>query len=129
MLLVFDSLTGNVQRFVEKLDFERTIKITDGLLVEDPFVLVTYTFGFGNVPDRTAAFLNQNGHLLQGVAASGNKAWGSNFARAADHISDQFLVPVLLKFELSGTRNDIEAFKQEVARIDERTNSKVAQTK
>ncbi|MFS0781994.1 class Ib ribonucleoside-diphosphate reductase assembly flavoprotein NrdI [Bacillus sp. 1P06AnD] len=129
MLLVFDSLTGNVQRFVEKLDYEKTIKITDGMLVDEPYILVTYTFDFGGVPESTAAFLERNGHLLQGVASSGNKVWGSNFALAADTISNQYLVPVMLKFELSGMKSDIEAFKQEVARIYERTNSKVAQTK
>ncbi|MEH6945134.1 class Ib ribonucleoside-diphosphate reductase assembly flavoprotein NrdI [Bacillus sp. JJ722] len=124
MLIVYDSLTGNVERFVNKLP-KKNVKIIDGLRVHEPFILVTYTIGFGGVPESTANFLEENYSYLQAVASSGNKVWGSNFGRAVDIISNQYLVPLILKFELSGTNRDLEVFTREVAILDERTNSKM----
>ncbi|MGM9922796.1 MAG: class Ib ribonucleoside-diphosphate reductase assembly flavoprotein NrdI [Bacillus sp. (in: firmicutes)] len=128
MLIVYDSLTGNVQRFVNKIR-SRSMKITGGLRVKEPFILVTYTLGFGEVPESTADFLRDNNHYLQGVASSGNKVWGANFAKAGDRISNQYSVPLLLKFELSGTERDVEIFTQEVAILDERKNSEMVKIK
>lgn len=116
MLIVYDSLTGNVDRFVKKTGYQ-TIKIYQDLHVNEPFILVTYTFGFGDVPQSTKTFLESNARLLMGVASSGNKNWGDNFARSAEVISKQFGVPIVLKFELSGTSKDVERFKQEVEKI------------
>lgn len=128
MLIVYDSLTGNVERFVRKVT-TNSVKISQGLIVDEPFILVTYTFGFGGVPDSTANFLENNYKQLMGVASSGNRVWGSNFARAGDTISNQYLVPTILKFELGGTNKDIEVFMREVAILDERTNSKMVKVK
>lgn len=114
-LVVFDSLTGNVKRFVSKLGFD-TLKITDTLIVDQPYYLVTYTIGFGQVPKSTSRFLEKNGSLLLGVAASGNKNWGGSYAKSADLIAEQYNVPVVHKFELAGTVGDVEIFKQEVGR-------------
>jgi len=124
MLLIYDSLTGNVQRFINKLGV-RSVKISDGLIVKEPYILVTYTVGFGEVPESTANFLKRNYSYLKGVASSGNRNWGTNFGKAGEQISNTFKVPLLLKFELSGTKRDVEIFEQEVAIINERTNSEM----
>ena len=124
MLLIYDSLTGNVQRFIDKIG-ARSVKITDGLIVTEPYILVTYTVGFGEVPETTANFLKSNYSYLKGVASSGNRNWGTNFGKAGEQISNNFKVPLLLKFELGGTKCDVEIFKQEVAKIYERTNSEM----
>ncbi|CAH0118534.1 class Ib ribonucleoside-diphosphate reductase assembly flavoprotein NrdI [Paenibacillus sp. CECT 9249] len=116
MLIVFDSKTGNVKRFVGKLGLE-SAQIVDGLKVNRPFVLITFTTGFGQVPKSTADFLEENGEWLQGVAVSGNMNWGARFGLAADRISDAYNVPILMKFELSGTNNDVERMKREVNNI------------
>ena len=114
MLIAFDSRTGNVRRFVEKLPL-RSVRIEEDLTVEEPFVLVTYTTGFGNVPEKVLRFLKRNGNRLKGVAASVNRNWGIHFARSADTISDMYGVPILGKFELSGTARDLEAFIKEMS--------------
>lgn len=116
MLIVYDSKTGNVKRFVSKLHFP-CVQIKEGLVINQPFILITYTTGFGQVPLSTLNFLEQNSHWLQGVAASGNMNWGTNYGRAADHIAQKFSVPLLMKFELSGTRSDVQRFIQEVNHI------------
>lgn len=123
VLVVYDSMTGNVQRFVNKLDKFNSIKIRDDLFIDEPFVLITYTTGFGQVPDSVAKFLNQNYTNLKAVAASGNKNWGSYFANSGDVISKTFNVPLILKFEMSGTSEDANKFMQEVKRIDDNLNS------
>jgi protein involved in ribonucleotide reduction len=116
LLVVFDSKTGNVKRFVKKLKMH-TVEITDDLIIDEPFVLVTYTTGFGNVPESTVKFLKKNYKYLKGVAASGNRNWGENYAKSADLISTQYSVPIISKFELSGTNQDVERFLQEVEKL------------
>ncbi|MGN1386443.1 MAG: class Ib ribonucleoside-diphosphate reductase assembly flavoprotein NrdI [Bacillus sp. (in: firmicutes)] len=124
MLVIYDSLTGNVQRFMNKIG-ARSVRLTEGMTVKEPYILVTYTVGFGEVPESTANFLKRNYSYLKGVASSGNRNWGANFGKAGELISNQFRVPLLLKFELSGTKRDVEIFEQEAAKINERTNSEV----
>ncbi|GAA4851468.1 class Ib ribonucleoside-diphosphate reductase assembly flavoprotein NrdI [Paenibacillus vulneris] len=113
MLIAYDSKTGNVRRFVEKLNM-RVVQIEEMMTVNEPFVLITYTTGFGQVPQKVMSFLQKNHANLMGVSASGNRNWGEGFARSADLIAKLYKVPVVSKFELSGTKQDVERFKQEV---------------
>ncbi|AEO93352.1 flavodoxin [Bacillus phage G] len=117
MLIAYDSKTGNVQRFINKLDMN-AIRIEEDLILSEPFILVTYTTNFGQVPKKTASFLKNNHTNLIGVASSGNKNWGDNFCKSAVKISDMYRIPIVLKFELSGTNNDVQKFKDEVAKIE-----------
>ena len=118
MLIAYDSRTGNVQRFVRKLGpAYRSVQIQPDLKLHEPFLLITYTTGFGQVPEKVDAFLALNHELLRGVSASGNRNWGDHFARSADLISRRYHVPVICKFELSGTGRDVEQFQKEVAAI------------
>lgn len=124
MLVVYDSLTGNVKRFVGKLDME-SIQLTDSLIVNEPYILVTYTVGFGQVPEGTQRFLLNNNHYIMGVASSGNRNWGSNFARAASSISKEYNVPIIHTFELAGNVDDVGIFNREVESIVVESNSKM----
>lgn len=110
-------MTGNVQRFVDKLGME-AIKIRPDLLVEQPYVLITYTTGIGEIPPSVQQFLDHNASFLQGVAASGNKIWGYSYGMSADKIASMHNVPVLSKFELSGTKKDIDTFKERVQKLE-----------
>lgn len=117
MLIVFDSKTGNVERFVQKVEME-SLKIESGLIIPEPFVLITYTTGFGQVPPSVVEFLKENHHNMQAVAASGNRNWGQNFGKSADIISDLYNVPVIGKFEMFGTTNDVNNFIEGVMEIE-----------
>ncbi|WP_042159452.1 class Ib ribonucleoside-diphosphate reductase assembly flavoprotein NrdI [Paenibacillus gorillae] len=117
MLVVYDSRTGNVKRFINKLNM-RAVPIEEQSEVDEPFVLITYTTGFGQVPERVMSFLKQNSDHLCGVSASGNRNWGNGFAKSADTISEMFGVPVVSKFELSGTNQDMEYFVERVRTIE-----------
>jgi protein involved in ribonucleotide reduction len=118
LLVVFDSKTGNVQRFINKLGI-KSVKIHNEMLVNEPFSLITYTTGMGQVPKSTLEFLKQNYQNMTSVTSSGNKNWGNNFGLAADKISQLYNVPILMKFELSGTNADVQKFLQEVKKIED----------
>ncbi|MGL4522240.1 MAG: class Ib ribonucleoside-diphosphate reductase assembly flavoprotein NrdI, partial [Bacilli bacterium] len=108
MLIVFDSCTGNVARFVSSLQATAiSIEETRHKPVCEPFVFVTYTTGFGQVPDSSKTWLEHNSTFIRGVAASGNRNWGQAFARSATHISEQYNIPVLHTFEMFGTKKDV----------------------
>jgi protein involved in ribonucleotide reduction len=116
MLIAYDSRTGNVRRFIEKLNLP-AIQIEETMNLNEPYVLVTYTTGFGQIPDKVAAFLKHNHAYMKGVFASGNRNWGEGFARSADYVSQMYGVPVLGKFELSGNKHDVHHFIQEVTAV------------
>ena len=119
MLVLYDSRPGNVARFIGKTGLRSLPLAKVQEAIREPFVLVTYTTGFGQIPERTRQFLQEYGNHpnLAGVAASGNRNWGANFAASADKLARLYNVPVLLKFELSGTAQDIQSFQKEVDRL------------
>ena len=122
MKVVFFSFSGNVRRFINKAELTNTMEITQtncSERIEEPFILVTGTIGFGEVPQPVQTFLDVNDDLLKAVAASGNRNWGQNFAKAGRSISERYQVPLLLKFEVQGTADDINEFKDKVGNFNE----------
>ncbi|AOA54519.1 SPbeta prophage-derived protein NrdI [Bacillus subtilis] len=129
MIITYESKTGNVRRFVKALQQEldiEAIEITDDTIINQEFIHITYTIGFGEVPERTLSFIKKNKNKIRGVVVSGNKVWSDNYGLAGDKLSAKFHIPLLLKFELSGTKQDLEKIIQEVKLIDKH-NTKVDQ--
>ncbi len=119
--VLYYSRTGNLEKFANKLrDLGHTNvePITEGMKVDEPFVLVVSTIYFGEVPVEYKRFLRDNPEGLIGVSGSGNRNWGRNFAIAADIIAEKFNVPLISKFELSGNIHDVNHFIEEVERIE-----------
>lgn len=110
-MIYYTSLTGNVRRFIGKTGLHAE-EIRPNLHAEKPFILVTYTIGFGEIPKKAAEFLRGNHALIQGVAVSGNRVWGANYGKAGDLVARQYDVPLLMKFELDGTPADVSKFKE-----------------
>lgn len=118
MEIVYDSMTGNVRRFIRKTGFEAR-QVQRDLIVDEPFILVCYTIGLGNPPKKTQDFLKNNHHNLIGVAVSGNTNFGwHHYCRAADVIAEKYNVPILLKFELAGNQDDIDNFIERVQKLE-----------
>lgn len=111
MVIYYDTKTGNVKRFIEKLGVQ-AIPVDSTLLVNEPFLMITYTFGFGQIPQTTYDFLQRNAANLMGVASSGNRAWGAMFGNAATLISQIYSVPMVRKFELGGSQDDVQTVKE-----------------
>ena len=120
MLVYYSSFSGNVRRFADRLPAHFEVySIDEHPKAAGPFILLTYTFGFGIVPEPVEKWLKENGDLIRGVAASGNRNWGGFYGRAGDIIAAQYHVPLLLKFELSGTQSDTEELIRKAALLDE----------
>jgi protein involved in ribonucleotide reduction len=121
LLVYFSSVSGNTARFVEKLGLP-AIRIplqgTEAPIVDEPFVLVTPTYGGGQgrgeekgaVPKQVIRFLNEerNRQLIRGVISAGNTNFGAAFCLAGDVISRKCNVPHLYRLELFGTPEDID---------------------
>lgn len=119
MKVYYASLAGKTRNFVQRSGFEHTEIVSETEVNED-FVLVIYTFGFGEIPKGIREFLEykENYRFMKGVASSGNLVWGENFGLAADKISDIYDVPVLLKFHQVGTDEDIALFREKVLKME-----------
>ena len=116
MFVYYDSKTGNVQRFIDKIKKERPewsfVKISRDMEISENGHLVTFTTNFGEIPSTTEKFLeNENNRkYIKSVSSSGNMNWGTLFGKAADKIKEIYVIPVLMKFELSGTHVQVEYF-------------------
>ncbi|MBF0713414.1 class Ib ribonucleoside-diphosphate reductase assembly flavoprotein NrdI [Gemella sp. GH3] len=114
MKIVYFSLTGNCKKFLSfcKIPEKDVIFLKDVDYVDYEYIVMTPTIGFGEVPLPVKKFLDKNSKFARGVVSSGNRNWGVNFAVAADIISRDYNIPVLMKFELLGNMQDIEKFKK-----------------
>ena len=116
MFVYYDSKTGNVQRFIDKIKKEKPewsfVKISGDMEISENGHLVTFTTNFGEIPDTTEKFLENenNKKYIKSVSSSGNMNWGTLFGKAADNIEEKYGIPVLMKFELSGTHVQVEYF-------------------
>ncbi|OLP46295.1 class Ib ribonucleoside-diphosphate reductase assembly flavoprotein NrdI [Rhizobium oryziradicis] len=126
-LVYFSSTSENTRRFVEKLGADGLrlpIDATDEPpRVNAPFILVTPTYGGGGdkgaVPKPVIRFLNNpdNRSLIRGVIAAGNTNFGEAYGRAGKIIADKCGVPLLYRFELLGTQEDVIAVRQGLERF------------
>lgn len=111
LTIVYYTKTKQTEKFVSKLleaiDIQ-SIKIQDELIVDTPFILLTPTYFFGEVPKEVTEFLHHNHNNLVAVMSSGNRNWGGNFAKSGETISKEYNVELIGKYELAGNNQDIE---------------------
>ncbi|GAB3601054.1 class Ib ribonucleoside-diphosphate reductase assembly flavoprotein NrdI [Kineococcus gypseus] len=116
-VVYFSSVSGNTHRFVEELGVTaRRIPLRpheEHLRVSEPYVLVLPTYGGGDgrgaVPKQVIRFLNDpvNRSLIRGVVGAGNTNFGAHYAVAGDIVAAKCRVPLLYRFELFGTPEDV----------------------
>lgn len=126
-IIYYSSHSQNTHRFVERLGIPASripVSPQDGVpQATEPFVLITPTYaddeGRGAVPKQVIRFLNdaQNRELLQGVIAGGNRNFGRFFGYAGPVIAKKCNVPLLYRFELSGTEEDINNVQQGIEKL------------
>lgn len=140
LIVYFSSVSENTHRFVEKLQM-RSVRIplidrvatqtpegprASTFTVDEPFILITPTYGGGKVahpnaatgqpggggyvPKQVIRFLNNTGNrtLIRAVIAAGNTNFGEEFCMAGNIISNKCDVPYLYRFELMGTSDDVQ---------------------
>lgn len=116
--IAYYSRTGNVKAFVERyLNEYETVDISEVKAINTPYVLITPTYDFGQVPEVVTKWLRNNNGCMIGVIASGNRNWGDLYGHAGDIISDLYEVPLIAKFELRGTIADGMHVEYELGRL------------
>jgi protein involved in ribonucleotide reduction len=118
VIVYFSNYSGFTDKFVMKLGLEAVripLKTVEAATfeVDTEFVLVTPTYGANGrdfVPKQVIKFLNntKNRELLRGVIGSGNRNFLDDYAKAADVVSAKCHVPLLYRFELDGTPDDVD---------------------
>ena len=114
MKYAFASRTGNVEEIISSLGID-ALRINDGSeSIDEPYILFTYTDGYGDVPAEVENFLMANGTLIQGVVCSGDTNYGDAYCQAADKISEDYGCEILYKAANSRTIEDIENIKKAI---------------
>lgn len=127
--IYYDSKTGNTERFIRRVA-EATgweaEKIYPGMRIEERGHFVTFTTRFGEIPETTTEFLQHASPRILSVSSSGNRNWGKNYGVALDKITAKYGIPAAMKFELSGTPEDVKQFIDIISNkyYDNKRNSK-----
>lgn len=121
MIIYHSTKTGYTERFVFKLDHPEKIKISNGLIVDKPYILIVPTYanadGTKALQKPIINFLNANHQHIAGVVAGGNRNFGKYFGYAGDVIKHKCNVEILHKFELDGNDYDVEITNKKIKNI------------
>jgi protein involved in ribonucleotide reduction len=124
MKIAYISITGNTIRFVNKLKEKlpncEFVRVMRKWKIDEPFILITPTINFGQLPIHTKELLDTSSNKLLAVVGSGNRNWGNNFCKGAVDISKAYNVPLLHKYEMSGMSEDVEIVANKIKEIIER---------
>lgn len=114
MKFVYFSLTGNTKKIAEKLNLFPIEEIKENLIIDDKYILIASSIGFGQVQEEVKAFLKNNNQKMVGVIGSGNRNWGQGYCKAAKTISNDYNVKYLASIEMAGTSHQIEECKKNI---------------
>lgn len=121
MRIVYFSLTGNVRRFVQRLDRFPALEITAAnpfIEMEEPFVFIAPAYE-KEVTDIAWDFMEtgQNAKRCQGVIGSGNLNFDALYIYTAKDLAHDFAVPLLDSFEYFGTTLDQKRIEEKLYAI------------
>ncbi|MFV0395764.1 MAG: class Ib ribonucleoside-diphosphate reductase assembly flavoprotein NrdI [Coprobacillaceae bacterium] len=121
MKVVYYSVTGQVKRFIQKLDMDVYQIDNDMPCVEinEEFVLIVPTYD-EEMTTVVNTFLDykSNTNYFKGVIGSGNRNFAELFVFTAKTIAKKYNVPLLYAFEYSGTKEDIDNVRKVVKEIE-----------
>jgi len=127
-VVYFSSVSENTKRFVDKLgvpSYRIPIPLSEAASYTHnaDSVLVTPTYGGGNenntVPKQVIKFLNnpENRKHIKAVIAGGNTNFGAHFCKAGEIIARKLGVPMLYRFEITGTPEDVVEVKERLEKL------------
>lgn len=116
-MLVYYSRFNNTRRMLRKLNMNIQSVHIDDYDGSGEYVLITPTYGIGEVPEEVDNFLQKHHKNMIGVISSGNTNWKQRFALAGDKISEQYKVPLLCKYEMSGMKYEIPILRKVIGEI------------
>jgi len=132
-VVYFSSVSENTKRFVDKLgipSYRIPLHINEASTYTHnrDSVLVTPTYGGGNddssVPKQVIKFLNnpENRKHIKAVIAGGNTNFGEHFCRAGEIIASKLGVPMIYRFEITGTPEEVIEAKERIAELWQQQN-------
>lgn len=127
-VVYFSSVSENTKRFVEKLgipSYRIPLQLSEASTYthDRDSVLVTPTYGGGNesstVPKQVIKFLNnpENRKRIKAVIAGGNTNFGVHFCRAGEIIASKLGVPMIYRFEITGTPEEVVEAKERINQL------------
>jgi len=126
-IVYYSSRSENTHRFVARLGVPGLRLPVDAATepprAAAPYVLVLPTYGGGGgkgaVSKPVIRFLNDpaNRGLIRGVIAAGNTNFGAAYGLAGDIVAGKCAVPLLYRFELLGTDEDVVNVKEGLERF------------
>ena len=127
-VVYFSSVSENTKRFVEKLgipSYRIPLPLNEASTYthERDSVLVTPTYGGGNegatVPKQVIKFLNnpENRKHIKAVIGGGNTNFGEHFCRAGEIIAAKLGVPMIYRFEITGTPEEVVEAKERITKL------------
>lgn len=127
-VIYFSSTSNTTHKFVQRLELPSrrlpVLPADEPVLATEPFVLIVPTYGGGYersaVPKQVLRFLKvkENRDLMRGVISAGNRNFGTAYCIAADMISQKCRTPVLYRFELLGTSEDVAEVRSIISALD-----------
>ena len=121
MKIVYLSLTGNIRKFVKKIGMDSVELNYSNPTTEmnEDYILITPTYD-DEITDVISEFINYKDNIshLKGFVGSGNKNFDDSYCFNAEVLSRKYNKPLIFKFEMSGTDNDIMKFKEEVNNVE-----------
>lgn len=132
----YSSASGMVRLFAERLGrpvHDVGIREVRRSVPAGPWVLITPSYKTGNpdndtIPEAVRRFLQNptTRRQLVGVMGSGNRNFGTHYQAAARQIASASGRPLLLEFELQGTRWDVAEAQEILAALDARVAARPA---
>ncbi|WP_145441285.1 class Ib ribonucleoside-diphosphate reductase assembly flavoprotein NrdI, partial [Staphylococcus saprophyticus] len=98
MKLVYFSFSANVHRFIKKPEITNTMQITQNNSthnIQQPFIFLTPTIPFPQLPQPLHSFLHINHHLLTPLPPTPNPNSPQNFPKPPPSISQKYQLPLL----------------------------------
>ena len=125
--IVYFSLTGQTQKFVQKLPQYESYQIdaiNPFVEMDGPFILVVPTYE-REVLEIVDEFMQtgSNQSLCQGIFGGGNRNFAQLFCFTAKDIAEDYQLPLLHLFEFQGSASDVQALDKEMKSIYETANS------
>jgi protein involved in ribonucleotide reduction len=132
-VVYFSSVSENTKRFVEKLgipSFRIPLHLSEASAYTHnrDSVLVVPTYGGGNdgstVPKQVVKFLNnpENRKHIKAVIGGGNTNFGVHFCRAGEIIASKLGVPMIYRFEITGTPEEVVEAKERIQALWQQQN-------
>lgn len=135
-VIFYSKISGNTKFFVDRLGIKNKRIPEDGnLIATTPYVLIFPSYGGGrdkgSVPKPVVEFIKkeENRRHILGIVGSGDRNYGDKFCQGAKMLSEKIKIPILYKYEIRGTNNEVNDVREGILKIQEELNKNIGDVK